>query len=101
MRRTIVMLGFVAALTAGMARGEDEGLPNVRRVLEDVRNRVCAMPTLLGYYGFADLEKPGLTFFPGPGKGTLESCALRPERSRFMVHQTPGRWESGVPQPVP
>nr|MBC8443195.1 hypothetical protein [PVC group bacterium] len=67
-------IGIIASwLAAAVAAAEAQSLPNARQLREAVRGEVRAMPSLIRYHTFTDLEAEGLTFEPGKGAGAFET----------------------------
>jgi len=60
-------MSFVAPLAQAMAP------PDGQRVRSDVLREATGLPSLMKWVDFASPERAGLTFKPGPQKGTLEA----------------------------
>lgn len=75
MNRAITIGISVSLLSAAVAAAERQSLPSAQQMREAVRGELRAMPSLVRYHIFADVESEGLTFEPGPGNGSFETVS--------------------------
>ena len=78
MSRTSGVNVIVSLIAAARAWSGSPALPTGTELREGLRREVRERPSLMRYYSVADFEADGLTFVPGPAKGSFETG--------------PGRW---------